>query len=1316
MLAARTERQRSTSPFPGLRSFSQNESELFFGRQGQSDELARKLGQTRFIAVVGTSGSGKSSLVRAGLLPSLEGGYLVKAGSSWRVVDMRPGSRPIDHLAAALDAAKISESPVNPDLLRNSSLALVDLARAAYEAVRIRSDDNVLILVDQFEEIFRYKARDTEMADRDEKAAFVKLLLEVAKQRDLSLYVVITMRSDFLGDCARFRQLPETVNAGQYLVPRMTRDQRREAIEGPIHMAGSTIAPRLVQSMLNDVGEDPDQLPVMQHALMRTWSHWGNKGRRDVPVDIEDYEAIGTLENALSTHADEAYAEACAKMPQRGHQIVKRVFQCLRERDSHGRETRRPTPLHEMCAVAEASPEEVLAMLECFRREGRSFLMPPMSVSLKTDLEVDITHESLLRKWKRLLGPLSEQDKGWLAEEEESRRIILRLADRADQHRQESTDYLRGPLLQLALDWWHKRMPNKAWAQRYTSSFDDAAGFLRESEENRKREVEQEAERREKEEQARLEQIRRQEELKSRKLKVIGVYVFGILALIVATVTSALLWYAMKASTAEANFTHLQQLQQQAEATRQRLEVQEQARREAAKHQQEVEELLKDEANAEKARNQISIQLLASKAALVGTEGQSALPLSMLLAAESMRRQPLIDSQALVSKGLLVLPKPLGHLPSSSIQLTAFSPDGLLVTNEPGLVRVWDPVAKNQLTQIPLPGNAGAIAVSSDGRLLAVAYDEEKQGTIRVHNLRTGELDGQRSTVQGVSHLLLGGNGNLTAFSGRDSSLSYWKDWSDQGGAVPGAEEVLDGGGAVATSSDQRLYALFDRDQSKISVHDRSNGANNSWPVDQASVTDIVFDPSDKDHLASFDSGTIRLWSASSQQPYLAFQAASITGIEFSADGRFLAANSSDGTVRIWDTRNGREVASVVPKAATETASAKVEAPPTVALDGVNRIVAITQKGSTQLWQIAQVPLPERIIGANISTDGTFAALQATRSGVVLLWNIANSQVESQLNLSPIKQVLGISPSLHLAVGLCEGRFLCVVRFDKGTGTLIRKSRRALRYQGKLTFSTFSGAGQFIAVSTSKQEANGVLVNTFVWDINTKDAEPEIISEGSEPLNAVLLGFSPESDRCILSKPPAEDSPGEVKLWDLKNKVLTTRVPKPFQQPPLNIAFSADGRWLATSKLLSSQPGALTEQNYSIAIWRWPGIEKPFKTFDVDTRVDKMSFSPDDRFLITAGAEGFIRVWDVSLSKPKENGRVAFFRSSVPLAMTFVGGDRRILAFDQHSVTDSLWRPKDLGREVCERIGRSLSEQEWNRYLPEEKGKYFSTCEAYMHR
>jgi hypothetical protein len=143
----------------------------------------------------------------------------------------------------------------------------------------------------------------------DEAAAFVKLLLRASEQSEAPSYVVLTMRSDYLGDCAQFRGLPEALNSGQYLVPRMTRDQQCEAIEGPVAVGGAKISPRLVQRLLNDVGDNPDQLPILQHALMRTWELSGVARSQGQPIDLEHYEATGTTAEALNRHADEAFEE-----------------------------------------------------------------------------------------------------------------------------------------------------------------------------------------------------------------------------------------------------------------------------------------------------------------------------------------------------------------------------------------------------------------------------------------------------------------------------------------------------------------------------------------------------------------------------------------------------------------------------------------------------------------------------------------------------------------------------------------------------------------------------------------------------------------------------------------------------------------------------------------------------------------------------------------------------------------------------------------------------------------------------------------------
>ncbi len=199
---------------------------------------------------------------------------------------MHPGNDPLGRLAAAINAPDVfgSDQELNKSLqiavteatLRRGGRGLID----AVSQNAMPSNENLLVVVDQFEELFRFARQDARIdlnlkeRSHDDAAAFVKLLLEASAERDSNIYVVLTMRSDFLGDCSQFWGLPEAVNEGQYLTPRLTRDQLREAITGPVAVAGGEITPRLVNRLLNDVGDDQDQLPVLQHLLMRVWDEW----------------------------------------------------------------------------------------------------------------------------------------------------------------------------------------------------------------------------------------------------------------------------------------------------------------------------------------------------------------------------------------------------------------------------------------------------------------------------------------------------------------------------------------------------------------------------------------------------------------------------------------------------------------------------------------------------------------------------------------------------------------------------------------------------------------------------------------------------------------------------------------------------------------------------------------------------------------------------------------------------------------------------------------------------------------------------------
>jgi WD40 repeat protein len=461
------------NPFPGLRSFEAAETHLFFGREGQSDEILKILAHDRFVAVVGTSGAGKSSLVRAGMIPSLEAGYMAAAGSSWRFAVLRPGDQqdPIASLAHRLadpevfGAIEIDTEALTRILdttLRRSSFGLIEAARQLH----LQPGENLLVLVDQFEELFRLRNSRVRSAAEDVEAAFVRLLLEAARQTELPIYVVITMRSDFIGDCAEFRDLPEALNRAQFLIPRMTRDQRHQAIEGPIAVSGATITSRLAQRMLNEVGDNPDQLPILQHALMRTWDAWYRAGKLNDPIDLDHYQSIGGWENALSLHADEAFNELDAAEKE----VAQKVFKALVERGPDNRETRRPGPISLLSAIANTSETAVRNVIDHFRLPGRTFLMPPAEVALSSDSIIDISHESLIRLWRRL--------RNWVAEEADSAVIYKRLADAAQRHKQGRAGLWRDPDLRIALEWKQKTHPNAPWAERYAPGFEDAVEFL----------------------------------------------------------------------------------------------------------------------------------------------------------------------------------------------------------------------------------------------------------------------------------------------------------------------------------------------------------------------------------------------------------------------------------------------------------------------------------------------------------------------------------------------------------------------------------------------------------------------------------------------------------------------------------------------------------------------------------------------------------------------------------------------------------------------------------------------------------------------
>lgn len=473
------------NPFIGIRSFEPHESLLFHGRKEHTQQLLRVLAAHRLVSVIGTSGSGKSSLVKAGLLPALYRGYLRGATSRWRTAVMRPGPAPLQRLAEALCQA--SPTPVAPGPPEALALRLAAHSAALADEVRAgsldRERENLLLVVDQFEEVFAPAAPGVrnggEWAGRtaQDSAFFVALLLRAAEEFEVPLYIVLTMRSEFLGECARFPGLAEATSAAQYLVPRLSREQLEEAIRGPLDMAGMAIEDALVQQLLNDTGNDPDQLPALQHALMRLYER--REQGQGLPLQLYRayHDALG-VGRSVNTHAEEVlHSEALRQSPD---WLPERIFRSLTRQDESGRTVRRPARLNHLCEVTGAPEDQVRAVVEPYSDPAHALLT--ITDARSGDPWIDITHETLIRQWDRL-GT-------WVRDEAASADWFRRVAQSAGFRQVGHAGLWRDPDVNSAMrlsERW-----NAAWARQYLPypAFSAAMRFLEESREQMREEEE----------------------------------------------------------------------------------------------------------------------------------------------------------------------------------------------------------------------------------------------------------------------------------------------------------------------------------------------------------------------------------------------------------------------------------------------------------------------------------------------------------------------------------------------------------------------------------------------------------------------------------------------------------------------------------------------------------------------------------------------------------------------------------------------------------------------------------------------------------
>jgi WD40 repeat protein len=1229
-MSVATEVYFSTSPYPGLRSFRRDEDDIFFGREEQTDQLLERLGRCRFLAVVGPSGCGKSSLVRAGLMAALETGFLADAGVHWRQTEMRPGEQPLARLADALLASSAlgTGRDAEPDAaafllaaLRRGPMGLVEVMRETPPP----DNANLLLLVDQFEEIFRFRKQ----GNADEADAFVALLLATSGQREVPVYIVITMRSDFLGECALFNGLPEAINEGQYLTPRLTREQCSAAIIGPARVFGGDVAPALVNRLLNDMGPDPDQLPLLQHSLMRMWALAGQRAKQagwpgdkfapaagkppiNAPeITLDDYYAVGTLTEDLSIHADEVFSEL-TKVQKR---VAEVMFRRLTERAIGQRDTRRPTRLQELADVSEALVEEIKAVVEVFRKPDRSFLTPPSPMKMTPETIIDIGHESLIRQWSRL--------NKWVNEESQSAETYQLLKQTALLWKEGNSDLWGAINLDRARTWKKAQNPTAAWAARYGSmeDFELAMSFLHESEEKWR------------------EKLKREEAEKK--------------AMAEAEQRRAFAEAERQRAEAERQRILAEAAQQRVEAERRRVKLQ--------RIGLAILSLLlvlmailtvyvfRKRAEVEQQRAFSNTMRLAAQAIDQRSEGH--IDRAFLLGAAACCQYDIFEARNTLLNLLTDNSRPLkflhGH--QEGVNTVAISRDGKILAtgSDDKTIRLWDLVTHKMIGD-PLVGHSGrvhSLAFSHDDKLLAsggsdntiVLWDVEKHallGQIGKHDgyvmsvafspdgktLASGSKDKQirlwdvdvkerkplvrlSGHLDTVTSITYKSDGRTLASGSKDGTIRLWDVSSGNSRVISkGQKSSVE---IVIFSPDGRMLAS-NGDDNTINLLDLETRSIIAFKGHSRPIKTLSFSPDNKLLASGSIDNTTRIWNVETLQPegeILKGHTNYVNSVSFTPDGKTLVTGSKDASIRLWDVNLCRPLCERLPETEQKSVIWSVAFSPNGEM-----LASGNHDGTVQLWDVAtrrQLGPPLRkhsdyVQSVVFSPNGKLLAT-GSRDRKIYIWDVTTRQ--------PLDPPLeGHTDGVETMAFSHDGKLLASGSSDRTIRLWDMDHRRPLDpplkgHDKYVKGVTFSPNGEFL-VSASGDET------VRLWNVKTNKQHGEAINTGSAVSS---IAFSPDGHSLAFA------TQRSIKLWDIVDRSMI-ELPEKHRDSVSIIAFNSDGRLLASGSL-----------DKTIILWdveRREQMGLPLKGHY--NYIYSVAISPDGKLLASAGLDNTILLWNIS--------------------------------------------------------------------------------------
>jgi WD40 repeat protein/energy-coupling factor transporter ATP-binding protein EcfA2 len=1301
-------------PFRGLLPFREEDAAFFFGRESFTDDLVSAVERHSFVAVVGPSGSGKSSVVRAGLLPSLRKGT---GNLVWEIVTLVPTERPFRSLAGVLapllwpeqqwyERAKSANT-----LSREVADGSFELRDAINRVLDLQpGTDRILIVVDQWEELY-VLCRDPSNTRR-----FIDVLLELTKENPVT--VVMTVRGDFFGQVLEYRPLVDRLRDALVQLGPMTGDELRSAIERPAAKVGLSLEAGLDHRILDDVGSEPAQLPLMEFVLKGLWDE-----RRSGQLTNAAYDSMGGIKGAIATRAEQIFKN----LRDPDQSLVRSMFIQLVRVGDESDDTRRRA---RVSTLGEDTKPLIRQLVdERLLVTGRD--------EASQDEIVEVAHEALIRHWKRLSV--------WVNEARSFLHWRRSLEPFLDAWRKDPSAVLRGGLLAEAERWLTERKEDLDDIER---QFIEASIHLRqrdeqEKEQRQRQQHEQERKRHELE-------IRAKEKAKMAARLLRLTLLAGIVAVIAIILGVLAEWQRRDAVVA-----------------RRRADI---AREAAIITNEKLEE------TTERLRKQHEIthaQTLAFASETLRSQPENT-HLSVLLAVESMRRTGSLEADETLRRALSLLPRPIAIIETPDVTSAVLNADGSLVAiaSSQG-TSIWAVRTQKPLTILGQDDEwVSSVQFSPNGKYLAKAlYTTER--VLSIWEWREGKwvfafsISGQSKAEFGPKSKLLATGGEKIGQVWDLESRTKVGDFTHNDAEIRQIE-FNPSGTLIAIRPG---YRIVRHDNSTTHIPTTNVGifrSENGTPVATlehgTSVVDIAFSPKE-DIVVTFGGKEAKVWDATNGELRWSRKInASGESVAFDPGGNQIATLGYDDVVRFWQSSDGRELSRLY---------VGPEASYILEYSHANQIFAsVTKNDTARLWnvverkEIARLPHKKRIVSVSFSQDGKTVAT-AGKDGRIQIW-----RTEAQEEYGRIKHAGSVTQfAVH------PRRPMIVTASDDGTAilwdTAARKEIKRFHHNGAVTSVCFNSAVSMLATSSNDGFAriwdtdswgpihqfqhqkpvtraefhpNGRSLytsdatNVLLWDIETGTRRLELphrftgvkfvldskgsllaTDDGRSPgslglINVYEFGkstpaimlyeagpirtmvFSPDSQFLAAGAWDNEritDSVGGIlSIWNLQTGKRVTDLPFHGMSGVEAVAYSPDGKFLV------SATRDYTCRVYDVA------AKTEIKRLIHEAGVTAVAFTEDGKYLVTGSNDRSVRIWDTVTWRPTARMRHDGKITSVGLTHS---GKFVVSTSEDGTARIWLWRRQDLIREACNRIGRNFTRSEWRQYVGDEP--YRATCE-----